>query len=146
MCLSWNSHTTRTLYTNRAEDDNKTPVTGTGSAGECRYQFTCSLAHTLGHTHNISPIWTHTLSNTSHTNHTHTTYLYTHSRQNALCCQIQLDSDKKLTTNTQNTKDTTIKYGGGTAFWHFHSDSQLKKPGSRKWARALTCISKQLLL
>ncbi len=100
MCLSWNSYTTRTLYAYKAQDDNKTPVTGTGSAGECRYQFTCSLAHTDSATPTkYLPSETHTLSNTLHTNHTHTTYLYTHSH--ALCCQIQLDSDKELTTNIQ---------------------------------------------
>lgn len=53
------------------------------------------------HTHtatptNISHLNTHTLRNTSHTNHTHTTYLYTQSRQNTLRCQIQLVSDKEL--------------------------------------------------
>lgn len=113
MCLSWNSHTTRTLYAYRAQD-NKTPVTRTGSAGECRYQFTCSLAHTDTATPTKYLPSEHTHSATLYTQTTPIQHISTHT---ATLCAAKFNlilTKSSLQAYKQTKKDTTIKYGNKT--------------------------------
>lgn len=122
MCLSWNGHTTRTLYAHRAQDDNKhTHIHTHLLQGQEVLENVDSSSPALTHTHsatptNISHLNTHILSNTTHKPHPHNISLHTQPPERSVLPNSTLFWQRtpilsicKVTIAKRKT-DTTIKY------------------------------------